>query len=258
MDSRIRQRVEEFSSDRSSGSAELAWQALDILQQAKSFEEDFREIGNYLMQGQPSMAAVLNIVHRALERKGESLDGIAEEIEKSQRKAIAAAVRRLEGYSRIAAYSRSSTVEETLLRLGETNPRLQVTLSESRPGNEGITLAGKLAEAGVRVFLCVDALLPELLKECEALVIGADAVIDDRFANKIGSAMMCRAAKSAGIPVFVIAASEKFLPPEALKYYHIEEQPPQAVIDPVPENVRVVNRLFEWVDRALVTEVITD
>jgi translation initiation factor 2B subunit (eIF-2B alpha/beta/delta family) len=270
----LKSRLQVFAQDHYSGSSELARKALEILAEfldRKSGEvkmEDFSEIALTMIQSQPSMAPVINIVNRvclAREKRNkpysnfnlkETINKIWSEFNSEQELSIVQAISRLKKYTIIATYSRSSLVERTLLKLVEQNPDLKVMVSEGRPGYEGVALAQNLGSAGIKVKLCVDSALPGLLSNCEALLIGADAIVEDEFCNKIGTEILCRTAIKLQLPVFVISSNDKFLPLELRKFFRIIDHSSSEILSQKMSNVEVYNRLFEWIPNELVTEFI--
>jgi len=259
--------IELFCNDRHSGSAELAQTAYLILKDAvlndPAFSiEKLTGIAGKLIRGQPSMAAVINVINEvclAIEENirkpdrrwlSESLKVIGEEMVNEIHTTVEKAVELLAGLNRIATYSRSSLVESALIRSSEHNPGLKIFLSESRPGGEGITLARNLSSKRIEVTLCADAALPRLIETCDALVIGADAVMPGRFSNKTGTGSMCSAAKRINIPVYILAPRSKFLAGNLEQFYRIDNLPGGDIFGLKLDNVNICNRLFEWSDTA--------
>lgn len=259
------EQIESFCHDRHSGSAELAVTALAILKEEilpdSAFSiEKLTGIARKLIRGQPSMAAVINVVNdvclaaeKNLSKTGSTvlfgeLNAIGKNLTEENRTTVCNAAGIFSDYNSVAAYSRSSLVEKALIESGKKNPVQEVFLSESRPGNEGLTLARNLSLSGIKTTLCADAALPGLIENCQALVIGSDAVTLNRFSNKTGTRWMCEAALKAGIPICILAPRNKFLPPALQHFYRIEDLTGQEIFNPEPDNIRVYNRLFEWID----------
>ena len=257
----IEDKIELFCYDRHSGSAELAQTAFLILKDAVLNDPGFSiekltEIAGKLIRGQPSMAAVINIVNdicSAVEenfRKPDSitlfegLNVIGNNITEENRATVHSAADVLSDYNRIATYSRSSLVESALIESGKKNPGQEIFLSESRPGNEGITLARNLSSKGIEVTVCDDAALPHRIEKCNVLVVGTDAVMPGRFSNKIGTSRMREAAVKADIPIYILAPRNKFLTGELAIFYQIEEFSNNNTLK--LEGLGIYNRLFEW------------
>lgn len=265
-----------FGEDDKSGSLELTLDALKILrrffQETRSdkWEEEFYGVASALVKGQPSMAAVFNIVNRVGKTVEAVIDGVErvnltsyierliEEQEFSLQSIVSRAFHLLKGQKRIATYSRSSIVEKALFTLGQNVSGLRVFLSEARPGGEGITLAENLARRNIKVKFVVDMALPTLLRQVDCLLLGADAISTESFLNKTGTSNLCAQAVQFGVPVYVLAGKGKFIPGEMAKRLRIIERPPDEVWKPMISGIEVINRLFEWTDNILVTSFLTE
>lgn len=270
MNAVFRRRLEEFAQDNRSGSAEIALNALEILGIALKSSDTtaVKYAAMSLINGQPSMAAVINVVNRfclelekqeaPLNTEAESrfIKRLLEDFRAEQARTVTTAVSKIKEFDRIATYSRSSLVEKTLLACAEKKPNFKVVLSEGRPGCEGVTMAVNLAKSGIEVTLCVDAALPGLMKQCDLFTLGADAVTGAKFCNKIGSGAICGAARSCGIPVNIIASEDKLLAPSLQKFFRITDRPPTEILKENIPKVKVFNRLFEWCDNSMVDEFI--
>ncbi len=274
MNEKFKKQIEIFAKDETSGSIELAAQALGIMWKfyhnstPEIIRRDLKSLALALINAQPSMAAVINMVNRAailaersetlvrIETLEEALQQIETSFSRDIEQAVSLAAFHLRRYKKIATYSRSRLVEETLIEMLDSGYNPEIFLSESRPGLEGLKLAENLMEVGFSPTICVDACLPELLKQANCLIIGADAVTRDKFCNKIGTGMLCCAAKEAGIPVFVIISRDKYLGEELKSYFHIKEYPSHGVFDKRYQGATIFNTLFEWNSNDLVTSFI--
>lgn len=276
MDSQVRKRIRDFVNDRQSGSMELASSVVEIFQDFISIistitiPDAITTLGMELIRGQSSMASVINIVNRIcleaenalppekLECLSVLLVNIAGEIKSSQLEMAHNASSALTQHKKIAAYSRSSSVEKALLHLKKGGHNFRVVLSESRPGNEGNKLASTLVENGIDVSLCVDAALPKLLEECDCFVCGADAVTSTDFVNKIGTKVLCKTAGEIGLPVYVLAAKDKWLGDDILRFLKLENLSGDKQFSFESDQIEIVNYLFEWCPHDCVSEFIGD
>ena len=260
----------EICRDKSSGSAEIARKTLEVLGKIHFHGniDDFKEAAQTLIKGQSSMAAAINMVSRfclevktspspGLKEKASIIaaklgeyfeEGILDTVEKTSAEAAK--------YQLISTYSRSSIVEKALLLRASYSSEFKVLISEGRPGLEGVTLAENLAKAGIDVTLCVDAALPSQLTEHHALFIGADAITKHRFCNKIGTRIMCQAARELKIPVMVAASPDKLLAPGLQRFFAISDQDHDDIYSTNKQKITVFNQLFEWVDNSLVDSFI--
>ena len=89
---------------------------------------------------------------------------------------------------------------------------LRVIVCESRPLCEGVTLARRLAAAGVQVTVITDAQVLGFMKEVDAVLLGCDAVVTEGVVNKVGSGILALAAQARDVPVLVVGDSLKVSP----------------------------------------------
>ncbi len=147
----------------------------------------------------------------ALEDSLRSLLGHVEEAEAR----IASLARGLLEDSRVATLSYSGTTARALI---EARPRLVVVL-ESRPGGEGLELAKLLARSGLRVEVLGDSAAFTAAERSDTVALGADAILDECFINKVGSGALAASARLLGKPVAVLADATKALPEAGCSSY---------------------------------------
>ncbi|MEE9274085.1 MAG: hypothetical protein V3V62_02085 [bacterium] len=151
--------------------------------------------------------------------------------------------------------SRSSTVEEILLRAAP--PSLRVVVAESRPLLEGRKLAESLIRAGREVRCITDAQVGLFMRECSLLLLGADTICSDlAVVNKTGSLPAALAAREAGAPCFVAADTFKVSGSAAEADVVLEEGPGAEVWE--EEAGRCANVYFETVPARLISCFITE
>jgi len=157
----------------------------------------------------------------------------------------------------VATISTSESVRAVLAAAVRSGTECRVFVSESRPSNEGVEFATSLPAWGIPVTVVVDAALPGMVKRCQLVLVGADAVSENDFVNKVGSYPLALAAREAGVPVYVAALTDKLIPsgargtPERL-------WEPGEVLERAHSGVSVENRYFECVPLSLVEGVITE
>lgn len=134
----------------------------------------------------------------------------------------------LRPHRRLFTNSYSSSVREALaIRQAMTEP-LEVVVTESRPGLEGVTLARELRDLGIQVSVITDAQAGVFVPEADAVVVGCDSITDDdRVQNKVGTSLAVAAARSSDVPCYAIAQTLKMVPPGFPS--PLEEQDPSAV-----------------------------
>ncbi len=276
MEIEIQKLIDEFASDRHSGSSELAVKALVILKKVANCYEgtdllnNMTRTGLTLISSQSSMAVIINLVNKVLlevERLnsqgdfqliGESITDIKQKFSSASSIAIAHTVVQKSNYRSIATYSRSSLVEKALIRMVNNNPDINILLSESRPGNEGITLAKKLMQFNGKVTICVDAAMPLLMERADCLLIGADMISYRGFVNKIGTNILCRTAELMDIPVYILATTYKFLSKELQRFFQIKDYPGELFLDLDSDDISIFNQQFEWCELDPVKGIITE
>lgn len=111
---------------------------------------------------------------------------------------------------------------------------------------EGRLMAERLAAQGIPVTLFLDAALPAQVESADAVVVGADAVLRNRYATKVGTRLFQEQARRTRKPFFVLANTSKFLPPMLEPFHRIEDRPGQEVWREPPPGVTVANRNFEF------------
>ncbi|CAM9216676.1 unnamed protein product [Chrysoparadoxa australica] len=122
----------------------------------------------------------------------------------------------------IMSLSYSSSVKGVLIKvlkeLASKGTQVNLIVSESRPLNEGLTLASKIHQepglSGITLTVITEAQIGVFMEHCDALVLGADSITKDGAAtNKVGSYLAALAAKDKGVEVFVVALLDKMLVP---------------------------------------------
>lgn len=157
----------------------------------------------------------------------------------------------------VATVSASESVKAVVAAAVSRGTECRVLLSESRPANEGVGFAADLASMGVRVTLVVDAALPNMVEGCGLALVGADAVSERDFINKVGTYALALAARSADVPVYVAALTDKFIP-EGARGRPDAMREPGDVLPDAPAGVTVENRCFERVPLSIVDGVVTE
>jgi translation initiation factor 2B subunit (eIF-2B alpha/beta/delta family) len=257
--------LKRLTEDAESGASELVPLALEVLRRgAEQGAETLVEAARAVCRAQPSMAPIWRAAAAALEHPGEAADALALFAQRWQR--AGAALRRVarDVFAvppgtpfRLATYSYSGTVIGVARDLAAVC-RLTVSCAEGRPRHEGRRLAKALAEAGIGVEFFTDAALASALPGADALILGADAISPTWVLNKCGSLALAAAANLAGVPVFVLATRDKFLPSALADRLSIREHAPHEVWAAPAPAIRVRNPYFERVPLDLVTAVVTD
>jgi translation initiation factor 2B subunit (eIF-2B alpha/beta/delta family) len=278
---RVRPTVRIIETDTDHGSAWLSLRALEVLRDEAGLasEDDAGETGwerlvdvaTSLLDARPSMTALANRVNRAMCEASEA-DRSPERVERAahegigraldaDRRAAERAATRVAGEA-VLTLSRSGTVERALSPPGDTDDEgpERVYVAESRPAREGVGVAERLAGAGVDVTLLTDAAVAHVLSgglrgEIERVVVGADTVLPDgSVVNKTGTRGVAIAASNEGVPVDVVAATDKVTTTSTAV---VEEGPAEEVYDG-DEDVDVANPTFDRTPATFVTRFVTE
>ncbi|WP_226480904.1 NUDIX domain-containing protein [Natrinema amylolyticum] len=229
--------------------------------------DELTELAGRLLEARPSMAVLRNRVNRAMadaddrdrdaERAGapavlESALSNVDRALSADADAAATASDRLEGS--VATLSRSGTVLEAL----ETAEPSRAFVAESRPAREGIGVAERLAETTAStVTVHTDAAIAHVLarEDIDQAVVGADTVRPDgSVVNKTGTRALAVAADREGIPVSVVAATDKVSTREDV---NLESGERSAVYDG-DAPIDVANPTFDVTPADCVTEIVTE
>ena len=264
---RVAPSVSTVAEDRDHGSAWLSARALEVLRDAAADADawtwsDAVETAESLLAARPSMSALQQRVHRAMNRAGGDPDRIAAVAQEVLEGALdaddAAAARAAERSAdrRVLTLSRSGTVLAALER-----SRAPVTVLASMPLGEGRGVAEQLAAGGRDVALAPDAAMAEALRarDVELVLVGADAVTSaGDVINKVGTHPLALAARERDIPVYAVAAADKIAPADSA---WTPEDAPSAAREDIyvgAADLQIVDALFERTPAELFAGIVTE
>ncbi len=155
----------------------------------------------------------------------------------------------------ILTISRSGTFLN-VISLADPERKLEISVLESRPKNEGRLTAKELLSKGFKVKLITDAMMAKALKKSDSVIIGADSILKNKnVVNKSGSlplAILCKEYKK---PLYVITTKSKFSKKQNFK--PIKEKS-ASVWNYKNPKLSVENFPFEEIDKKLITSIITE
>lgn len=157
----------------------------------------------------------------------------------------------------IFTYSRSGIVLSILKELKRSGYGLQVLLTEARPMNEGLRVAEELVQHQIDVTVFVDAAMQQAVAACDLILIGADTFSERRIVNKIGTHAIALLARELKKPMYCLATSDKYLPPD-LNQPHESDHAAEEVWPHAPDGIRIRNTYFETTPIDLITDIITE
>ncbi len=271
--SRSERLLEEMAQDHRSGAIVLTLKAGEAL---RALTEEMRSqpvdqahiqmerFSQRLLQVHPAMASIRNLVTRTLQAIGtEGSSGAARLIEEFTRSLEASvdeiaqsATGLILSGSKIMTISCSSTFLRTIEIAKRQGKAFSVICPESRPLNEGLTLAQKLSQLGVPTTICTDGLAPSLVRECDLVIVGGDALAPEGLVNKIGTYPLALAAREAGVPLVALISTHKFLVRFDPSWMRAND--PQELVPPKMENIDVCNRYFDLTPLLFIQSIVTE
>ncbi len=282
---RVAPTVRSIAADDTHGAAWLSARALEVLRDRAGLlcgereetgpapQEEWDELAalaGRLLEARPSMAVLRNRVHRVMseaatetdianggppERSGApavheaAIAGIDRALA-ADADAASTAVDRVDGT--VMTLSRSGTVLDVLC---EAQPS-RVFVAESRPDREGVDVAETLA-GDCPVALHTDAAAAHVLatEPIDRVLIGADTICPDgSVVNKTGTRGLAIAADQAGVPVTVVAATDKVSTRDSV---NLESGDRSAVYDSTAA-IDVLNPTFDVTPADCVSEIVTE
>lgn len=259
-------RARAVAGDRDAGASEVVRDLLPVLAEALEQGEDaVRDVVRVACATQPSMAPVWNACAAAVAdvttpgRFARFRTGLTHQRRGVIRVAAGAIADLLQDGAdpTIVTWSYSGTVVAVIAQVATTRP-LTVICAEGRPRLEGRRLAATLASTGARVILTTDAGAMSTLDRVSAVVVGADAILADRWINKVGTRALAAAAAQIGRPVVVVATRDKALPPILEGRLDLPAGDPTDIWSDPPDAVEVSSPVFEPIPAELATWFATD
>ncbi len=267
--------IESVKNDHEHGSKDVARQFLISLQNL-CIDKDIQksqilDILHQISIVRPTMVIIQNIAHRLelfLSEDGDNvsreitmgIETLLKEMDKSDDRICQNAELYFQKHNihSILTHSRSSAVEYTLSRLGKSGVLSSLICTESRPLNEGVTMANALCK-DIKTTVIADALADGVMDECNCVILGADAVDKSgNILNKIGSRLIALSAKDHGISVICLAGSMKIHPQLNVEELSGGFHSGSELGHVLNKNVSIRNQYFEIVESGLITKIISD
>lgn len=235
----VEKKINHFLSDRSSGAEELAKRECTIILEMLTEGRPREEIYNFIKASSkqfPEMNPLQKIKHffADIEINRHNLRKIKTQVLDSDyvRQSKFLFTKQV----KLLTFSNSSSVFNVVNRY--KNMIKKVYCSHSLPLGEGKVLIKKLREAKINSTLIEDGEGAEYLRKIDFILIGADAIYQNFFINKIGTYQLTKLAKQFRKPVYVIAAKSKFADNNSF-------------------DANKIGKYFEKIDRKLVTKIIS-
>jgi translation initiation factor 2B subunit (eIF-2B alpha/beta/delta family) len=161
--------------------------------------------------------------------------------------------------STIYTHTLSETVLLCLFELFKRGKVGRVYVTESRPNNDGLLTAIKLANSGFEVQLTIDAAVPNVIEKSNLMVSGAEIITHEGdVIGKVGTytaAVFCRLTK---IPVFILADTSKVSPLDQSCFHFTPLLPQDLGISSGLTNQNVVGSYFDLTPASYIHSYITE
>ncbi len=122
--------------------------------------------------------------------------------------------------------------------------RFRVICTESRPLNEGASMAQRLAEADLKVRLIPDADIARAVTESHFILTGTDRFTETSFINKTGSYAIAALAKAMNKPYYVAGEADKVLLKRTYPVRFVQNDPSEVLNTNIP-TLKIDNTYFE-------------
>ena len=212
---------------------------------------------------------VLNAIHYVIKNiQGDDITHMKEHIrlkigrarsfiEEADDKIAKAAASKIPKGSVIFTHGHSSSVIAVLKHAQQEKKNIHVNITESRPTLQGRKTAEALAALSIPITYYVDSAMRIALKESDLALLGCNAITNDqKIISQIGSELCAETAKKFEIPLFICTNAWKidtqgiFNFTNNTKYDHVWQY--------APANAKLDSHLFEQIDHALVTAIISE
>lgn len=243
--------------DRTSGATEIEKKVIRLFEEITKKHQKrsnlyFRRSITGLKKRFSAMANIsnlLNFVEELLEEKDldhlcRSITAYRKNIEQNRESTVTEASRKIKSYGSIFTLSGSSLILKAIMEAVKLGWKGDIKIVESRPKNEGARFAKKTARAGIKTVLGIDAAMPDMIEASGAVFLGADAVTQTYFVNKIGSKIALEYAAKFGKPVYVVADRSKLIS-DKIYQFTPDKNPESEIVSRRIKNLEIVNNYFE-------------
>lgn len=207
----IDKQIQEFLQNRSSGSQALAASVLDIIRRLYANGKNTARIMNFLNKAVgrfPEMAAIIKLKeHFSLGITQEKIDDFHRLL--ASKTYIENAAFLFDKPKRIVTFSRSTAVEEVILHYKDMIS--EMICCHSLPLGEGKQFSIDLSNQGVNTRFIEDAELSSVIPDSDFMLIGADAITEEFFINKIGTLQAILVARYYNKEVYVVSSPLKII-----------------------------------------------
>jgi translation initiation factor 2B subunit (eIF-2B alpha/beta/delta family) len=143
-----------------------------------------------------------------------------------------------------------------VISFADPKRKIEITVLESRPENEGRLTAKELLTKGFKVKLITDAMMGYAIQNTDAVIIGADSVLKNgNVINKSGSLPLAVLCKKYRKPLYVVATNSKFT---SRQKFNVIKENSKAVWNYKQPKLTIDNFPFEEIDKNLISSIISE
>ncbi len=259
----IQERVQGIVEDHRSGATTLGLRTLRITQaiagredlSARDRQSLTRQLFKDVITAHPQMGILRYLQDVMLHPEEEDQPGVRDlrrNIIRHREDNAKAFARHCKRKCSILTISYSSAVQAALM--AARKKRINVIVPESRPKNEGRSLASELAKNGINTTLIVDAAMGLHIENVDYVLLGCDSITRERFVNKIGSLPVALLAKQAGKPVYVFVDPYRIVQDE--RGLRRQQQHLPAEVTRADHEYEIDNRYFDFIPNTLITHCV--
>ena len=225
-----------------------------------------------LQRAQPSHASLYNTQREIVSRieggefdtieaaKAETeaaIDDVVESVERAKHEAATNAVDLLPDGATVLTHDYSSTVVEAIELAAREGHHIDVYVTEARPRYLGRRTARTLAAVDrVDATLVVDGAAGHYIDQCDRVVLGMSAIVDDTLYNRVGTFPIAATAAELAVPVSAVGASEKLID-EGFVFENEFRSPAEVMREPA-EGFSIANPAYDATPTHLLDGVVTE
>ena len=257
--------VEEIRDFKVQGANNIAIYGMKFLRQfarRHGFGLKFEAAAHFIEEARPTAVVMHNCVEILKKKKSmREFDRLERLLRSSSEMEARYADRLVRPGATIMTYCHSGEAVNFIRHLwAKHKKKISVIACETEPLEQGLRTANDMIAAGIPVTLIDDNAAGFFMRQVDMVVVGSDAMRREGNVNKIGTSMVCGAAKSAGKPVYVVASTFKI---DNRKNLKIEERPAREIYRKIfdkkrARGIKVRNPAFDITPWKNVTAVITE
>ncbi|MGA1847809.1 MAG: translation initiation factor eIF-2B [Thermoplasmatota archaeon] len=225
-------------------------------------EGELKRICMEVIKKGPIMAPLVDLVSGALfsiEEGKPLMDqclSFSRRLEGDLRRTAAQGSQKIRDGMKVLTYSNSSTILETFGNAVERGKGFEVIISDAGPVREGVLMAERISEMGIRVTLVPDGALFQEMEDADIIMVGADSITTHGLINKIGTRGLAAHARLLGKELVSVASSHKVLP-SGIDIFRKELRDPSEVYTG-SHSLEVKNYYFDRTPLHLVSRIVTE